>query len=345
MRDYAGFNTQDQWKPLKITKGLVLSEKITQQLSVDEALSGLRLDQALAKLLPEHSRSKLTQWIKEGKVTVDDQPAKAKQKVLGGEEITVEVEEEAETNWQAEAVPLNIVFEDEEIIVINKPAGLVVHPGAGNSSGTLVNGLLHHCPELQNVPRAGLIHRLDKDTTGLLVIAKTALAHTHLTQLLQERNIKREYLALVKGVLTGGGTIDEPIGRHPRSRLKMAVVETGRLAVTHFRLQEKFNHYTLLKVMLETGRTHQIRVHFSHHNHPVVGDQLYSRLQLAKGCSEKLADSLRSFKRQALHARHLSFEHPVSGEVVSFEAPLPEDFQQLLTVMREENPYENDWLD
>lgn len=302
---------------------------------------GQRLDQTLAQLLPELSRSKITQHLKAGHILINGQPAKAKEKVLGNELVSIHITIADETTWQAEELSLDIVYEDDDLLIVNKPAGLVVHPGAGNHSGTLVNALLNHCPLSNKLPRAGLIHRLDKDTTGLLVVAKSLSAQTALVQALQQRDIHREYLCLVNGTLTGGGTVDEPLGRHAKSRLKQAVVATGRPAVTHYRLAETFPHYTLLRVTLETGRTHQIRVHMAAIHHAVVGDQLYNRLQLPKHCNEPLKESLRQFKRQALHAAKLSFAHPTTGKELSFSAPLPDDFTQLLKVIRDNDQTED----
>src|SRR3990167_5055919 len=237
-----------------------MSEIIRKQLSIPESYAGYRLDQALSAMLPDYSRSKITQWLKNGNITLNGQIVKPKEKVYGHEKIQLDVTLENETSWLAEPLYLNIIHEDNDLIIINKSVGMVVHPASGNLSGTLVNALLHHCPALEKLPRAGLVHRLDKDTSGILVVAKTFLAHTYLVEQLQARNIHREYIAVVNGTLTGGGTIDEPIGRHPRNRQKKAVLTTGREAITHYRILEKFADYTLLKIILATGRTHQIRV-------------------------------------------------------------------------------------
>ena len=242
---------------------------------------------------------------------------------------------EIEVSHDAEKISLNIIFEDEQIIIINKPVGMVVHPAIGNHSNTLLNALLYHAPQLANLPRAGIVHRLDKDTSGLLVIAKTLEAQTTLVKQLNRRKITREYEAIVQGVLTGGGTISEPIGRHPRQRIKMAVVEGGKEAVTHYWVIERFNAYTHIKVKLETGRTHQIRVHMASHHHPIAGDQTYGgRMKLPKGASEELIEGLRQFKRQALHAKRLAFLHPMTNEETSFEAPLPNDIKHLLELLK-----------
>ncbi len=297
----------------------------------------MRLDQCLAEMFPDYSRSKLQTWVKSGRVLVDGRTLKAKDKLVGGEEIRLDAEAEVVLENEAEDIPLDLVYEDESILIVNKPAGLVVHPAAGNWHGTLVNALLNHDPNLNTLPRAGIVHRLDKDTSGLLMVAKTLQAHHSLTEQLQERSINREYLALVKGWMTAGGTIDEPIGRHPVDRKRNAVREDGKPAVTHYRLERRFKRHTLIRVKLETGRTHQIRVHMAHINYPLVGDQVYGgRFQLPAGCSEKLAQALRDFKRQALHAAKLGLEHPVSGEYCEWEQPLPADMQQLLSVLAED---------
>ncbi len=304
---------------------------------VPDELAGMRLDQCLAELFPDYSRSKLQTWVKSGRVVVDGRTLKAKDKLLGGEEIRLDAEAEVVLESEAEAIPLDIVYEDEALLIINKPAGLVVHPAAGNWHGTLVNALLNHDPNLNTLPRAGIVHRLDKDTSGLLMVAKTLQAHHNLTEQLQERSINREYLALVKGWMTAGGTIDEPIGRHPVDRKRNAVREDGKPALTHYRLERRFKRHTLVRVKLETGRTHQIRVHMAHINYPLVGDQVYGgRFQMPAGCSEKLAQALRGFKRQALHAAKLGLTHPVTGEYLEWEQPIPEDMLQLLTVLAED---------
>lgn len=310
---------------------------IKHTVIVPEDLTGIRLDQALAKLLPEYSRAKLQQWIQAEKVLVNGRMGKNRDKVVAGAVIDLDAELQVVEECAPEPIQLNIVYEDADLLVINKPVGLVVHPGAGNPAGTLVNALLHHCPELNQLPRAGLVHRLDKDTSGLLVIAKTIGTHTRLVRMMQHRKVSREYVALVEGKLIAGGTIDEPIGRHPKQRTKMAVIESGREAVTHYRVLERFRAHTLLKVMLETGRTHQIRVHLSWIHYPLVGDSLYGwRLKLPPKANQALISGLRHFKRQALHASRLSFEHPQTGEKLEWEAPLPDDMQQLLLLLRED---------
>ena len=314
-----------------------MPEQISLKATIPETVHGKRLDQALAGLFPDYSRSRLQKWLKDGQITLNGQHARAREKVYGGEEVVIQAQLEEEGHWQAEAIPLDIVFEDEHILVINKPAGLVVHPAAGNSHGTMLNALLHHAPELAQVPRAGIVHRLDKDTTGLLVVARTLPAQKYLVEQLQARAFLREYLAVVNGVLVSGGSVDAPIGRHPVQRKRMAVVESGKEAITHYRIQERFRHHSLLNLRLETGRTHQIRVHMAHIQHPLIGDPVYGgRLKLPPRCSDRLAQTLRKFHRQALHAARLGLEHPVTGEQMEWEVPMPEDMEQLLKALRED---------
>lgn len=299
---------------------------------------GLRLDQALARMFPEYSRSRLKEWLLAGAITVDGGPKRPKDAVSGGETVTLEPQAEVSVTAEAEPMALDIVFEDDDLLVVNKAAGLVVHPGAGNHAGTLMNGLLHHVAALEEVPRAGIIHRLDKDTSGLLLVAKTLTAHTALVRLLAEREIDRHYLAVCNGVLTGGGTVKEPIGRHPVDRKRQSVQSNGKPAVTHYTVRERFAGFTYVDVKLETGRTHQIRVHFAHRRHALVGDPVYGgRLALPKGASKELIQVLRHFKRQALHATRLAFVHPVTGKPLAFEVDPPEDFQRLVDTMRQDN--------
>ncbi len=300
-----------------------------------------RLDQALVELFPEYSRSRLQQWLKQGLITLDDRPAKSKEWVYGGERIVFQQQQALaalpEQSWSAQSLPLAIVYEDDSLLVIDKPAGLVVHPGAGTPDGTLVNALLHHAPELEALPRAGVVHRLDKDTTGLLVVARTLTAHAALVKQLQERRFERQYLAVVTGVLTGGGVVDAPIGRHPRQRTRMAVVASGKPARTHYRIEQRFRGHTLLALRLESGRTHQIRVHMSHKHHPIVGDPVYGgRMRIPAGCSPGLRELLQGFPRQALHARSLGLAHPVSGEPMSWESPCPADMAELIAALAED---------
>ena len=293
----------------------------------------MRFDQVLAKLLPEYSRSRLQEWVAAGQARLNGATAAAKQKVWGGEAIAVLPQlHPAEQPHLAEDIALDSVYEDDALLVINKPAGLVVHPGSGNWQGTLLNALLHHAPQLEVVPRAGIVHRLDKDTSGLLVVAKTLVAQTALVRQLQSRSVKREYLALVWGELRHGGKVDAPIGRHPTQRVKMAVVEDGKSATTHYQVEESFPSCSLLRCRLETGRTHQIRVHLAHIGHPLVGDSVY--LKGAQKCIPQLRGLLHGFPRQALHATRLALEHPVTGEMMEWEAGMPQDMQQLLRQIR-----------
>lgn len=297
---------------------------------VPPELAGQRLDQGLASLYREHSRSRISDWIKRGEVLVNEAPARPRDKLAGGESIRIQARVELDADMEAEAIALDIIHEDDAILVVNKPVGLVVHPGAGNPRHTLMNALLHHAPALSAIPRAGIVQRLDKDTSGLMVIAKTLTAHTALVEALQQRQIKREYLAVVNGVLTAGGTIDQPIGRHPRQRIRMAVVEQGKPAVTHYRVVERYRAHTLIRVQLESGRTHQIRVHMAWAYHPILGDPLYgSRPKLPAGADDSVRTSIQGFKRQALHACSLSLSHPQTGETCRFEAALPADMRQL----------------
>jgi len=301
---------------------------------IPEEMAGKRLDQCLAEVFPDYSRSKIQTWIKAGRVHVNTKNLKAKDKVDGGELIELDAEAEQVVEYEAEDIPLEIVFEDEDILIVNKPAGLVVHPAVGHWQGTLVNALLNHQSSLKNLPRAGIVHRLDKETSGLLMVAKTLQAHNSLTIQLQERSIKREYLALVKGWMTAGGTIDEPIGRHPGDRMKNTVRDDGKQAVTHYRLEQRFKRHTLVRVKLETGRTHQIRVHMAHINYPLVGDQVYGgRFQMPANCDEELERELRGFKRQALHATKLGLQHPVTDEYCEWELDAPEDMANLLIAL------------
>lgn len=310
------------------------STRITLSAQVPAELAGKRLDQIAAQLFPDYSRARLQSWIRDGSLLVNGRSLRPRDKLRAGDNLAVDTALEAMEEWSAEALPLDIVFEDEHLLVINKSAGTVVHPAAGNRSGTLLNGLLHRYPQLEELPRAGIVHRLDKDTTGLMVVAKTLPSHTHLVKLLQARDISREYEAVVNGVLTGGGTIDADMGRHPVNRKKRAVLRNGKEAITHYRVMHRFRAHTHVYVKLETGRTHQIRVHMAYINHPLVGDPLYGgRLQVPAACSPELFETLRGFRRQALHARRLSFVHPISGDAMSWEADLPGDMQQLLDAL------------
>jgi 23S rRNA pseudouridine1911/1915/1917 synthase len=306
--------------------------------TIPDTLAGRRFDQALAELFPDFSRSRLTAWIKSGDVLLDGASVAPRQIVLGGEQVALTVRMEREIGAEPEAIDLDIVYEDGDVIVVVKPAGLVVHPGAGNRAGTLQNALLHHDPGLAQVPRGGIVHRLDKDTSGLLVVARSMRAHTSLVEQLSARDVHRQYLAIVYGTMVSGGRVDAPIGRHPRDRLKQAVREDGREALTHYRVRERFRAMTLVECRLETGRTHQIRVHMAHVKHPLVGDAQYGGLlRQPKGAGPDLAAALRGFKRQALHAERLEFLHPGTGKTAAFEAPLPADMQALLAALRQDS--------
>ncbi|MCC4265728.1 23S rRNA pseudouridine(1911/1915/1917) synthase RluD [Oceanimonas baumannii] len=310
---------------------------------------GQRLDQALAEMFPDYSRSRIKTWIQQELVQIDGAVvSKPREKVLPGQQVVVTAELADEVRFEPQAIELNIVYEDDDILVINKPAGLVVHPGAGTPDGTLLNALLHHCPEIAEVPRAGIVHRLDKDTTGLMVVAKTIPAQTHLVTALQARHITREYEAVAIGHMTAGGTVDANIGRHPTQRIQMAVVPSGKPAVTHYRVMEKFRAHTRLRVRLETGRTHQIRVHMAYLKHPLVGDPVYGgRLKPPRAAEPELMDFLRGFKRQALHAVMLRLEHPISGELMEWHAPIPDDMVKLVEVLRadtEAHPDDLVWI-
>lgn len=311
-------------------------EPIVLKATVPEHMAGARLDQVAAELFGSYSRSRLQKWIKEGELLVDGKSCRPRDKLFGGEELSVKALLEPEGEWHAEAIELDICFEDEDILVINKPAGLVVHPAAGNYQGTLLNGVLHYLPANENIPRAGIVHRLDKETSGLMVVAKTLVAHQSLVKQLQAKTVSREYLAIVQGVMTGGGTVDKPIGRHPQARTKMAVLDFGgKEAVSHYRVIERFPAHTLIRVKLETGRTHQIRVHMASIGYPLVGDSTYGgRLKLPKGATQELHDALRAFKRQALHATQLALSHPVSGEHMEWQALPPDDFNRLFAMLK-----------
>ena len=308
--------------------------EIKKTVEIISEVTGLRLDQAVAKLCPDYSRSILKDWILKGLITLDGKKVKPREKVTEGQTIQIDAVAESHDEWQAQDIPLNIIFEDDHVLVINKPAGLVVHPGAGNRDQTLLNALLNHCPGLTHIPRAGIVHRIDKDTTGLLVVAKTLKSHTLLVAQLQEKTASREYVALVHGEIISGATIKLAMARHPKHRTQMAVVHQGKPAVTHYRILEKFEHHTLLRVILETGRTHQIRVHMAHIKHPLVGDKTYGgRFKIPANINEELLIAIKQFPRQALHARQLGFVHPETGEECSFECPIPEDLQTLIDML------------
>lgn len=315
-----------------------MSEAVEYEASVPVTLMGSRLDFAAAELFPEFSRSRLQAWIKSGDLTVNGVAAKPKDKMLGGEQLRLVAEQEEQGDWQAEDIPLDIVYEDDDILVVNKPQNLVVHPAAGNATGTLLNGLLFHCPELINIPRAGIVHRLDKDTTGLMVVAKTLQAHADLVEQLQERSVSREYEAVVAGVMTGGGMVEANIGRHPKQRQKMAVLDFGgKEAITHYRVLKRYRNHTHIRLKLETGRTHQIRVHMAHIGYPLVGDGAYAgRFKIPKQTEPELLEMLRGFGRQALHAECLGLIHPRTGEYMEWQRDLPEDMQALLALLRQD---------
>ena len=301
---------------------------------------GMRLDQVVAELFPDYSRNRLATWIKEGRLTVDGKTMKPRDKALASAHVVLEVADEPVIDWQPQTLPLDVIFEDEHILVVNKPAGMVVHPAAGHTDGTLVNALLGYAPELDTLPRGGIVHRLDKETSGIMFVARSALAHKSLVAQLSERTVSRTYCAVCTGALTGGGKIDAPIDRHPTARTKMAVVADGKPAVTHYRIAHRFKHYTQLQVNLETGRTHQIRVHMAHRKWPLIGDPVYAgRQRIPAGASEALITALRNFPRQALHAQALDFEHPATGDWMEFETELPDDLVELLEVLDSEDRF------
>ena len=307
-------------------------------LTLPPQAAGLRFDQALARALPQYSRARLKDWIESGAVQVEGRALRAKDKVLGGEQVRIEARLAPQTAAAPEAIPLDLVFRDRTLMVINKPPGLVVHPGAGNARHTLQNALLGLDPKLTLVPRAGLVHRLDKDTSGLLLVARTPEAHAALVAALAAREIGREYLAVCTGVMTGGGQVREPIGRHRTQRTRMTVRADGRVAVTHYRVERRFRAHTLVRVELETGRTHQIRVHLAHIGFPVVGDPVYGgRRRIPAGCTPQLAAQLTAFPRQALHAARLRLTHPTSGRALEWQAPPPADMQRLLAALRQDS--------
>ncbi len=302
-------------------------------------LQGERFDVAAAALFPKFSRNRLQYWIKQGALRFEGEVMRSRDKVFSGGLIVLEEQLDEKIDWIAQEIDIDIIMEDESIIVVNKPAGMVVHPAAGHRDGTLVNALLNHSPQLAKIPRAGIVHRLDQDTTGLLVVAKSLAAHHSLVSQIIEREMERQYCAVCVGVMTGGGTVDQPIGRHSRYRKKMAVVpERGKTAVTHYRIARRFKHFTQINVQLETGRTHQIRVHMEHIRHPLVGDLMYGgKNKFIAGTSKKLIKEINLFNRQALHAKTLSFRHPDSAEIVRYEAPIPSDLSNLLALLDEED--------
>lgn len=315
-----------------------MSQQIELTSTIKVSQLGQRLDQAVAEIFTDFSRSRLKEWLLAGNIKVDGEViTKPRTKMMGGEAITLLAEIEAEDRWEAQDIPLDIVYEDDDILVINKPRDFVVHPGAGTPDRTVLNALLHHYPSIAEVPRAGIVHRLDKDTTGLMVVAKTVPAQTRLVRALQKRKITREYEAIAIGRMTAGGKVEQPIGRHSTKRVLMAVTPTGKEAVTHYRVAEHFREHTRIRLRLETGRTHQIRVHMSYLQHPLLGDTPYGgRARIPSGASEQLTDMIRQFDRQALHAAMLRFDHPVTGELLEFQAPIPDDMVAMTEALRED---------
>ena len=317
----------------------VFEEKESISAGVTEALHGFRLDAAAATLFPDFSRSRLAEWVKAGRLRRNGNMAKPREKVVVGDRLVLQPEYDDRVDWGPEHLPVDILYEDDHLIVLNKPMGLVVHPAAGHHSGTLVNRLLAHAPDMAALPRGGIVHRLDKDTSGIMLAARSPLAHKSLVAQLADRSLSRRYSAVCRGTFTGGGTIEGPIGRHPTSRTKMAVVPDGRPAVTHYRIAQRFGAHTHLDVSLESGRTHQIRVHFAWRKHPLVGDPVYGgRASRPAGASDRLLDELSGFNRQALHARELTFTHPESMERLTFSADIPPDLAALLTCLEAEDP-------
>ncbi|MEX2517043.1 MAG: 23S rRNA pseudouridine(1911/1915/1917) synthase RluD [Gammaproteobacteria bacterium] len=310
------------------------SEPLELATVIPAELAGKRLDQALASLFSDYSRARISDWIKAGQVLVDQHPARPRDKVHGGEHIHISAQVSVSAAASPEAIALDVIYEDADVIVLNKPVGLVVHPGAGNPQHTLLNALLNHDPALDQLPRAGIIQRLDKDTSGIMVVTRSLRAHTRLVVDLQARRLKREYLAIVNGVLTAGGTVDAPIGRHPRQRTRMAITTAGKPAITHFRVEQRYRAHTLIRAQLESGRTHQIRVHMAHIQHAVLGDPAYNnRPTLPRGADQTVIDGIRRFRRQALHAQRLGFSHPGSGDWLEFDAPPPADFAGLCELL------------
>ena len=311
----------------------------TLKIIIPERMTGQRLDVALSEMLPDYSRSKITAWIKSGEALINQKPFKPKDKVNGSEIVELTISQKQNNDWAGEDIPLNVVFEDEDIIVLNKAVGLVTHPGAGNWSGTLANALLHYEPKLATLDRAGIVHRLDKNTSGLMVVAKNEKSQKYLVEQLQTHSVSREYSAIVYGHMVAGGTIDEAIGRDTKDRVKQAVSSHGKEAVTHYRVIDRYQSHTHVKAILETGRTHQIRVHLSHIGYPLIGDPMYGgKVRFPKKADAVLKEALVSFKRQALHARKLTLTHPTSDELMSWKAPLPEDMLALLDVLNDYDP-------
>jgi 23S rRNA pseudouridine1911/1915/1917 synthase len=321
-----------------------MTNKLELQGIIPDDSAGLRLDQALAQLFSDYSRGQITKWIKSGHVQVNDKVLRPRDSVTGGERVEINAEIEViDESWVAEAIQLDVIHEDQDVLIINKPAGMVVHPGAGNHKGTMLNALLHHAPELEAVPRAGIVHRIDKGTTGLLMIAKTLQAHNNLVSQLQERTVQREYQAIAMGVMTAGGTVDEPVGRHPVERKRMTVIGSGKPSITHYRVEQRFRAHTHIRCKLETGRTHQIRVHMAHIRYPLLGDPAYGgRLRLPKGATEQCQQGLQSIKRQALHAGLLGFVHPRTEQDISWQVDMPEDMKEIIAILAKDQLQNSD---
>ena len=311
----------------------------TLKIIIPERMTGQRLDVALSEMLPDHSRSKITVWIKSGEALINQKPFKPKDKVNGSEMVELTISQKRKNDWVGEDIPLNVVFEDQDIIVLNKTVGLVTHPGAGNWSGTLANALLHYEPKLATLDRAGIVHRLDKNTSGLMVVARNEKSQKYLVEQLQNHSVSREYSAIVYGHMVAGGTIDEPIGRDTKDRLKQAVLRHGKKAITHYRVIDRYQNHTHIQAILETGRTHQIRVHLSHIGYPLIGDPMYGgKVRFPKKADVILKEAIVNFKRQALHARKLTLTHPISGELISWKSSLPEDMLELLDTLSAFDP-------
>ena len=308
----------------------------TLKIIIPERMLGERIDAAISEMLPDYSRSKITIWIKAGDALINMRTFKPKDRVNGNEVVHLSLNQKQSHDWVAEKIPLNVVYEDEDIIVLNKQFGLVTHPGAGNWTGTLANALLYYDSSLSRLDRAGIVHRLDKNTSGLMVVARNEKSQKYLVEQLQSHSIDREYSAIVYGHMIAGGTVDEPIGRDSKDRVKQSVTANGKEAVTHYRAIDRFKNHTHVKAILETGRTHQIRVHLSHTGHPLIGDPMYGgRVRFPKKADEVLKETLLNFKRQALHSKKLTLNHPISGDLMSWKAPLPKDMQSLLEVLKE----------